>query len=147
MKLEIEKQGDKDRLEEVQKHNLKNGRKKISRSDAVNEVIAIENKLGIKNDLILKANIYSAVGLILVLCGFLSPLFLIVGIAAEGLSIKVMLGRDYRRQKLWHKCIIHYAKGMYNQAKAFSARLPEEDIESKAYKEFISMVDSAIRSK
>ncbi len=124
---------DKEKLQESKKNNLNDSRgqatkenehRKAKRPDAANEVIAIEKKLGIKNDLIVKANMYSLVGLILIVCGLSAPVFVLVGIVAEGLSIKVMLSNDFKRQKLWHKCIIHYAKGMYNQAKVLSSNLP-----------------------
>lgn len=128
------------------KSNEKVKTKKIKRPDAANEVIAIEKKLGLKNDLIVKANMYSLVGLILVVCGLSAPIFALFGVISEGLSIKIMLGSDYKRQKLWHKCIVHYAKGMYNQAKAFSLRLSEEDRKGEAYKMFINMVDKEINS-
>ena len=77
-------------------------KKKIKRPDAANEVVAIEKKLGIKTDLLIKSNMYSLVGLILVLCGLSMPIFVIVGIIAEGLSIKVMLSSECKKQKLWH---------------------------------------------
>lgn len=128
------------------KSNKRVKTKKIKRPDVANEVIAIEKKLGLKNDLIVKANMYSLVGLILVVCGLSAPIFALFGVISEGLSIKIMLGSDYKRQKLWHKCIVHYAKGMYNQAKAFSLRLSEEDRKGEAYKMFINMVDKEINS-
>ena len=121
-------------------------KKKIKRPDAANEVVAIEKKLGIKTDLLIKSNMYSLVGLILVLCGLSMPIFVIVGIIAEGLSIKVMLSSECKKQKLWHKCIAYYAKGMYNQAKVYSEGLPDEDKEGEGYKIFINMVNKAIKS-
>lgn len=121
-------------------------RMKIKRHDATNEVVAIEKKLGIKTDLLVKSNMYSLVGLILVLCGLSMPIFVIVGIIAEGLSIKVMLSSECKKQKLWHKCIVYYAKGMYNQAKVYSEGLPDEDKDGEGYKIFINMVNKAITS-
>lgn len=126
--------------------NNKNQRKKVKRPDAANEVISIEKKLGLKNDLIVKSNMYSLVGLILVVCGLSAPIFILFGVAAEAWSIKIMLGSECKRQKLWHKCIVYYAKGMYNQAKVLSTRLSEEDRKGEAYKLFINMVDKAISS-
>ena len=126
------------------KSNKRVKTKKIKRPDVANEVIAIEKKLGLKNDLMVKANMYSLVGLILVVCGLSAPIFVLFGVVSEGLSIKIMLGSDYKRQKLWHKCIVCYAKGMYNEAKAFSLRLSDEDRKGQAYKMFINMVDKEI---
>lgn len=121
-----------------------NKKKKVRRPDAANEVITIEKKLGLKNNLIVKANMYSLVGLILVLCGLSTPIFVLFGVASEVWSIKIMLSSEYKRQKLWHKCIVLYANGMFNQAKAFSSKLSEEDRKGEAYKMFINMLDKEI---
>lgn len=119
-------------------------RKKLKRKDVANEVIAIEKELGIQTDLLVKSNMYSIVGLILILCGLSMPIFIIFGIISEGFSLKVMFSREGKSQNLWHKCVVFYVKGMYNQAKAFCLRLDDEEKNKQAYKTFIKMVDKAI---
>jgi len=118
------------------------GKKK--RSDVANEVVAIEKNLGIKNDLLVKSNMYSIVGLILICCGLSVRLFVIFGVISEIFSIKIMLSKECKRQKLWHKCIVSYVKGMYNETKKFCLEFDEEEKKSQAYKMFIKMFDKTI---